>query len=87
MNGKTITQVVLDSARDVNLDKTTMDKLEHLAKPDPVVELDTPTVTVKHAQPGLSVLSTNGTTKLCKNGHILSVGRTTCSFKNCKYAA
>src|SRR5580704_10410719 len=34
MNGKTITQVVLEAAKDANADKVTMSKLESLALPE-----------------------------------------------------
>jgi putative transcriptional regulator len=34
MNGKTITEVVLEAAKDANADKVTMDKLETLALPE-----------------------------------------------------
>ena len=34
MNGKTITQVVLEAAQDANADKVTMSKLESLALPE-----------------------------------------------------
>ena len=34
MNSKTITQVVLEAAKDANADKVTMDKLEALALPE-----------------------------------------------------
>jgi putative transcriptional regulator len=41
MNGKTITEVVLEAARDSNADKLTIDKLETLALPE--IQVLTPT--------------------------------------------
>jgi len=53
MNGKTITQVVLEAAKDANADKVTMSKLESLALPE-VRVLTPPQIRALREQSNLS---------------------------------